>query len=188
MFNLFLYFTEIVIGWDAIRIQLIICLAIAIVLSIVFGILASARYRKCVIAHNAGDWNYIIKQEKTLIKISRSKSLYEGCMYMLAAANFELNHDEEFLAYLNKLTSVKYVGRKLYLEANYLIVTNEVAPQPLDDILHSLSLLEDDDSKKCFEISTLLYEIKFKHHICSQEELETLKEIKSDRIKKAFSL
>ena len=103
MLNFSLFFTDVVIGWDAIRIQLIICLSVVIVLSIVFGILATVKYRKCVMAHNAGDWNYIIKQKKALNQISRSKSLYDGCMYMLAMASFEQYDDDEFLVYLDKL-------------------------------------------------------------------------------------
>lgn len=180
--------SEVVIMWDSICIQLVICLAAALILSVVLGVRSYVKYEQCVKAYNAGNWGYILKQKSTLIHISRAKSLYDGCMYMLAVANFEQNDDDEFLIYLDKLNSVKYAGRKLYLEANYLITKSETATQQIDESLHNLSSFEDEDSQKCFKISTLLYQIKYKQHICSTEELEALKEIKSDRIKKAFSL
>ena len=180
--------TTVTIGWDVILVELLVVFGIALVLTIVLGVIAFMKYKKCIEALHSKNWNYILQQEGQLKRMVKAKStpLYDDCMYMLAVANFELCNDKEFLAYVEALKTTRYLPFKLYLKANYLIVTSNNATSELKDLLKQLSSLDENSAKKCFAISNLLYKIKFEGHVCTQEETETIEGMISERTKKVF--
>ena len=178
----FTMLSNVIIRWDVILIELLILLAISIFLVVFLQI----KFRKCIKQLSAKNWNYIVKRERYLKFMSLSKPLYDPCMYMLAVANFELYNDTEFELYVEKIRDKLLWGRKLYLKANYMIVQNESVTTYLNEVLSQLSLLEDDDAKRCFNVSSLLFKIKFEGYTRSSEENDVIKGMSSDRIKKEF--
>lgn len=171
------------IRWDGILIEFAIIFAIVLLVALINVL----KLKRCFKAYDSRDWVYIIKQKSSLKFISKSQKHYDDCMYLLAVANFELYNDNEFAVYIQKLKSNKFLGMQLYYKICCLIV-NDINTAELSRLMQELSLLDDEVSKKGYKLCQLLFKVRFEEYVCSQEELEMLRQIQSDRIKKAFSL
>ena len=176
--------STVVINWDIIFWELIACLLIGVLLFII----STVMYRKFIREFNANNWQYVVARKSSLKFIAKLLKENDSVMYMLAVANFELYNDKEFISYIEKMSGNKLLGRKIYQKFNFQIVQNDINSSSIIGLINELSALTDEDSIKRLKICTLLYKIKFEKYMCSPEELEMLREIKSDRIKKAFSL
>ena len=173
--NSFYAFKQVVIGWDIIRIEFWIVLGITVLACTI----NTWKYLKCIQEFNKKNWSYVVKQKKYFKHLG-------NYMFMLAVANFELYHDEEFVLYINKIKQPSLQGPKLSYTIKHLIITNNTATPRIDQLMEEMRSLKDKQPQEFFETNYLLYRIKFEGHVCSQEEIQILENLRSDRVRKEF--
>lgn len=151
------------------------------------ALMMMGRYKKCVRAFEAGEFDYILQHGQKLIFPFRKAPILTGNLhYMLAVAYFNRNDDTLFLEHINAVSTEQLQWGKHFWLAMYAVTQGEYTQY---DELQKALLADgmDDNQQRSYEILSLAYWHKKEGYVLSAQENASIHNSKHNRVKQIFS-